>query len=92
MAFRDFFKTFVNNTKNIIAVQVKEKLTGQEKKAYLDKRMAEFVERAINKGNFNLFIKWCLKTFILYHISDITQAIYDLIETKIEGITEEKAA
>lgn len=58
---------------------VESKYTNEEKKAKLDEKVIEY----INGFPINPVIKFVLRPIIPY----ITQSIYNLIKTKISGVT-----
>lgn len=79
---------FVERTKSLIAYYKTIKdLTGEEKKIRLDKRMTDFANSLLEDAKINFIIKFLIKNFVIKNIPEITQSIYDLIKTKIEGIT-----
>ena len=88
MKFKEFIKTFVDKTKTKIAdLETYKELTGPKKKAQLDLTITNWVNAFLSKDKINFVFKLIIKTIILPHIPDITQAIFDLIKTKVEGIT-----
>lgn len=93
MKFKEFVKTFVNTTKITIAnLETYKELTGVAKKAQLDLTITNWVNVFLKDEKLNVFVKWIIKTFVIKNIPDITQAIFDLIKSRVEGITAEKAA
>jgi len=87
---KTFIKEFIQKTKNEIIELASLKLANSEKKEKLDIALTAFVESFILKTNLNLVLKFILKKLILPHISELTQGIYDLLKTKIKGITASK--
>lgn len=63
-------------------------LTGQEKKERLDHTITTYVENMLTGIKLNFIFKFVLKKLLIPNIPFITQAIFDLIKAKIEGITE----
>ena len=89
MKFKEFIKEFVNKTKNLIQVfEEYSHLSGAEKKAQVDFRIKNWVEEVIDNSKINFLIKFILKTYILNNIPEITQTIFDLVKTRVQGITE----
>lgn len=89
MNFKELLNKFVGITKAYIKYyeQLKE-LTGSERKKLLDKKMKEFLEKFLNEVPMNFILKFIVKNYIIKNIPAITQAIFDLIKSRIAGITE----
>lgn len=74
---------FVNYVKiNIIDLATKE-LDNTEKKDKLDKAAYVYLDTLISGVKVNLFVKWILEKFIINNIPVITQAIYDLLKSRL---------
>lgn len=92
MNLKEFIGDFTGKTKNLIQIyQRYDNMSGESKKSMLDNKMTDFVENAVNASGLNFIVKWIIKKYIITQIPYITQIIFDLIKTKIKGITEEKA-
>ena len=90
MDIKTFISEFASKTKTFIAVEEKFKeLSGAEKKAELDTKITNWAQGALDTLPVNLIAKWVLKNVIIKNIPAITQAVFDLIETRINGITKE---
>lgn len=84
----EFGKEFINRIK--LAIEEVEKLkkwSGVQKKAKVDAIAYEFFDANFDKLKINFLVKGYLKKRIRKAIPDITQKVFDLIETSIEGIT-----
>lgn len=92
MKFKEFITELKDKTKNLIQIYENYKdLTGEQKKQRVDYQVKSWIETQLITTKLNVFVKFIIKTYILNHIPDITQAIFDLIKLRIQGITEEKA-
>ena len=88
MDIKTFIQNLAKNAKNYIEkLQQYEELSGEEKKERLDEIIEEYVEVAIDSIKMNVVFKYVLKKLLLANVPVITQVIFDLIKTKIEGIT-----
>ena len=88
MKFKEFIKTFADTTKITIAnLETYKELTGETKKAQLDLTITNWVNVFLEGNNLNVIAKWVIKTFVIKNIPAITQAIFDLIKSRVEGIT-----
>lgn len=86
--FKEFIDGFKQTTQTYIEKYEKiQSLSNQEKKKQLDDIVEQYAETAINKINLNVFSRYIIKKFIINNIPYLTQAIFDLIKTKIEGVT-----
>ena len=86
------FKQFIEDTskvaKSIIErVESYKNLKGQEKKARVDEVVTKYVTEAINVLQLNFVAKFVLKKVLIENIPTITQVVFNLIETRITGIT-----
>lgn len=88
MELKTFIQEFAEKTKNKIAELAQTQLTGAEKKQRLDEKMTKWAEELLAKTKMNMFLKQAVKQFIISSIPVITQAIFDLLKAKINGITE----
>lgn len=84
----DFGKNLVSEIeKGIKTVEKLKKLTGEQKKAKVDEIAYAYFDANFNKLKINFLVKAYLRKKIRKAIPDITQKIFDLIATTIEGIT-----
>lgn len=89
MQFTEFIKTFASKTKGTIAwLEGYNELSNEEKKRRLDYQITEWVEMTIDNIGLNFILKFALKKLLVNNIPTITQAIFDLVKVKVEGITE----
>lgn len=81
-------KTVVNNFVNYVKFNIidlaKKELDNTEKKSKLDKAVYVYLETLISGVRVNLFVKWIIEKFVIQNIPVITQAIYDLLKSRIE--------
>lgn len=88
MDIKTFIQKFTEKAKNKIAELAQTKLSGAEKKAKLDEKMTKWAESILDKAKMNIFLKQAVKQFVISSIPVITQAVFDLLKAKIQGITE----
>lgn len=89
MHITEFIKNFATKTKGMIAwLEGYKELSNEEKKQRLDYHLTEYVEMTIDNIGLNFILKFALKKLLLNNIPTITQAIFDLVKAKVEGITE----
>ena len=89
VSFKDFLFNFADVVRNLIEkyeTQYKN-LSGPERKERLDDAIANYAITVIDNLGFNFIFKFVLKKLVIEHIPDFTQIIFNLIQTKIEGIT-----
>lgn len=89
MSFKEFLAKFVETTKKEIKALASSSFENSEKKEKLDLKITEAVELMLSKTNLNIFVIFVLKKFILPNVSELTQLIYDLLKSKIKGVTSE---
>ena len=88
MSLKDFIQGFTTTTKTYIEKFEKYKdLTGEQKKARVDDILTNYCLTAIDNLGLNFVLKFAFKKLIIKNIPNITQAIFDLIASKVEGIT-----
>lgn len=88
MKFSDLIKNVALKAEIVIENLEKFKdLTGKQKKDRLDKAIKEYIENNLEFVGMNFIIKFIIKKFLIENIPSITQAIFDLIKVKIEGVT-----
>lgn len=88
MEIKDFIKNIVNVSEKLIEkFEDYKELTGEEKKHRLDDTIEKHILNTIDLLEINFVLKWAFKKLLVANIPDITQAIFDLIQTRIIGIT-----
>ena len=88
MDIKTFIEDFAEKAKNLIAeLEYIKGLTGAQKKQRLDEKMTKWAEELLNTSKINIILKQAIKQFIIKNIPAITQAVFDLIKTRINGIT-----
>lgn len=89
MNLKSFIRNFVNKTKEAIAYfESYSGLSGDEKKEKLDAQMTAWATALLEGAELNLITKYIIKKFVIGCIPTITQAVFDLIKSKVAGITE----
>ena len=88
MNINDFISKFAVKAKEKIAEYENLDLNGRTKKNMLDETMTAWAEKAIDALKLNAVVKWAVKSLIIKNIPAVTQAIFDLLKAKINGITE----
>lgn len=88
MNFKDFIQTVAKETKFYIEKyeQIKD-LNGKQKKARVDEVITDYVENTIDNIGLNFVAKFIIKKLLIENIPVITQCIFDLIASKVQGIT-----
>ena len=88
MKLKDFIQEFTQNTKGYIEKYEQYKdLTGEQKKARVDSLIYKYVDGVIDNIGLNFIFKFVIKKLLLENIPILTQLIFDLIKTKVDGIT-----
>lgn len=81
---KTFITKFVAKTKNVIIELEKfSTLTNEDKKETLDSQITLWVQEAINVLPVNVFCKWIIKKYLVENIPILTQAIFDLLKSKV---------
>ncbi len=95
MSIKELIKKFKDKTQRVIETLENAKnlygeyLKGEEKKGRLDEVMTKWVtEQVEGDKKIKMITKWIIKRYIIVQIPYITQMIFDLIKTRVEGITE----
>ena len=84
----EFINQFVERAQYFIAEFEKFKeLKGEQRKERVDSLMLHWTLQAIDNLPVNMFFKFCLKNVMKLCLPALTQAAFNLIEAKIEGIT-----
>ena len=88
MKFKKFIQDVANQTKIYIEKyeQYKE-LNGKQKKARVDELITNYIEMTIDNLGLNFVAKFVINKILIKNIPTITQCIFDLLKTSIEGIT-----
>lgn len=88
MNFKDFIQNIAKETKIYIEKyeQFKE-LNGKQKKARVDEVITDYIECTIDNVILNPIARFIFKKLLIQNIPVITQCIFDLIASKVEGIT-----
>lgn len=86
---KEFLFNFADVVRNLIEVYERDykNLKGSERKEMLDHAIENYLNNVVENLGLNFIFKFVLKKIMIEHISDITQIIFNLIKTKIEGIT-----
>ena len=88
MEVKVFIKNVVANTKNYIEkFEEYKELTGEQKKARVDDIIKEYIEATIDTIGLNFIFKFVIKKVLIDNLPIITQAIFDLLKAKVDGIT-----
>lgn len=91
--FKKIVAEFIKFAKLNIADLAKTELSNKEKKAKLDKAVEGWLIPLLATVKFSIpfvpdfIIKFVFDKFILNNIPVLTQAIYDLIKDRIDGVT-----
>ena len=88
MKIKEFIQNISKETARYIEKyeQIKD-LSGEQKKARVDGVITEYIETTIDKIGLNFIIKFIIKKLLIENIPVITQCIFDLIKSKVDGIT-----
>lgn len=88
MSVKEFIRNIATEAKFYIEKyeQIKE-LNGKQKKARVDEVITEYIETTIDKIGLNFVAKFIIKKLLIENVPTITQCIFDLIKSKVEGIT-----
>lgn len=88
MSLKDFIKGFSETAKTYIEKfeQYKE-LSNEDKKKRVDDILTTYCLNAIDNLGLNFILKFAFKKLIIPNIPALTQAIFDLIKAKVDGIT-----
>ena len=89
MNLKEFLQNVAEQTKTYIEKYEEYKeLNGKQKKARVDDLIIHYVETTIDGIGLNFIFKFVLKKLLIDNIPNITQIVFDLIKTKVDGITE----
>lgn len=87
MEIKEFIENIVNVAKTKIIYLAETKLNNEDKKERLDETILNYVQMYIDKVKMNFFLKLAIKKVLIPLIPTLTQIIYDLLKTKLQGIT-----
>lgn len=89
MRFKEFIQSIASQTQTYIEKYEEYKeLNGKQKKARVDDLITNYIEATIDNIGLNFIFKFVLKKLLIENVPNITQIIFDLIKTKVDGITE----
>ena len=88
-SFLNFINGFTAVAQNEIAELASTKKNNENKKKQLDLTMFKYVQKVLTTQKLNIFVKLLIKKLIVPCLDDVTQLIYDLLKTKIKGVTPE---
>lgn len=81
------FENTIALAKSNIAELALTNLSNEEKKQALDLAVKSYVESFLERQPVGWFASFLINKFIIPNIPFITQKIFDLLKTKIEGVT-----
>lgn len=88
MKFSQFIEEFSAKAEQLIArFEEFKELKGKQRKERVDELLMKWALPAIDTIPINFVFKFALKTLIKMYLPVITQQIFNLIETRVEGIT-----
>lgn len=85
--FKTLLTGFVNVTKDTIKDLAVTSLPNDAKKLQLDQYVTNWLSLKIENSKLNFFVKILIQKIIVPNISVITQVIFDLSKSKINGVT-----
>lgn len=88
MKFKEFINDFAETAKHLIGKYEEYKeLKGEEKKERVDEALLKWSLNTLDSVPINAFFKFVIKNILKNYLDDFTQIIFNLIQTKIIGIT-----
>lgn len=87
MKLKDFIKNLVKEATNEIIILAASTLDNTDKKDKLDETILDYVQTTMDKVKINPIVKLILKKVIVSLIPTLTQLIYDLLKSKVQGVT-----
>lgn len=88
MKFKEFINDFAETAKHLIEKYEEYKeLKGEEKKERVDEALLKWSLNALDSVPINAFFKFVIKNILKNYLDDFTQIIFNLIKTRIAGIT-----
>ena len=85
--FKVVIERFVDNVKFNIINLAKTELNNVEKKEKLDEAIFAYFDTLLNGAKLSLITKWVIKNYVIKNIPVLTQIVYDLIKSRINGVT-----
>ena len=85
--FKVVIERFVDNVKFNIINLAKTELNNVEKKEKLDEAILTYFDTLLNGVKLSLITKWVIKNYVIKNIPVLTQIVYDLIKSRINGVT-----
>jgi len=88
MKFKEFINDFGTKAEFFISKYEEYKeLKGEEKKARVDEALLKWSLNTLEITSINPFFKFGIKFILNNYLDDLTQVIFNLIKTRIAGIT-----
>lgn len=88
MKFKHFIEEFGERASDLIArYETFKDLEGEQKKEKVDEALLKWALNALETVPLNVFFKFVIKFILKNYLDDLTQVIFNLIETRIAGIT-----
>ena len=88
MEIKDFILAFGDKAKELISYYEGFKdLTGEQKKDRVVDVLTDFIENGIDKLPINAILKIFIKKGVIAILPHLVQLAYNLIKSKVEGIT-----
>lgn len=85
---KDFINGFVDTTKTYIKkLEELNTLSNEDKKRRLDEILMTYSLTALDNLGLNFVFKLVIKKLLIANIPNFTQAIFNMIKLRIEGIT-----
>ena len=85
--FKVVIERFVDNVKFNIINLAKTELNNVEKKEKLDEAILTYFNTLLSGVKLSLITKWVIKNYVIKNIPVLTQIVYDLIKSRINGVT-----
>lgn len=77
----------VTATKRKIKELVVSELSNEDKKKQLDEYIIKMVKNLMDTLGFNFVLRFFVNKFVIPNIDDWTQIIFNLIKTRVKGVT-----
>lgn len=84
---KDFLTDFVKKSKVTIVSLVDSELSNDAKKEVLDETIINWVKVKLKSSKLNLLLRIVLEKLLLPNVAVITQLIYDLLKSRVKGVT-----
>lgn len=85
--FKKIVAELIKFAKLNIADLAKKELANKDKKDQLDKAITGFLVPLLATAKMGFVTKFIFEKFVISNIPVITQAIYDLLKDRVEGVT-----